>query len=156
MKIRGYRVDPAELDAALAAHQAVDQAVAVPEDGALAAFYTTRAPGPSRSPHPTRTTALPRYMVPPRLAELAELPLDHNGKLDRRGLLLSTPPLAGREPDQASAGHAWPKLWATAPPQLGSGRSRAPEGRLLRDRRRLAAGHRRCCARARIMYSHSA
>ncbi|MFI5529506.1 amino acid adenylation domain-containing protein [Kitasatospora sp. NPDC051853] len=113
VKIRGYRVDPAELEAALAAHPAVDRAVAVPEDGALAAFYTTRAPVAEPELRAHLAERLPRYMLPPRLAELAELPLDHNGKLDRRGLLLSTPPLTATEPDRATPlGTGVAELWS--------------------------------------------
>ncbi|WP_369824412.1 amino acid adenylation domain-containing protein [Kitasatospora sp. Root187] len=116
VKIRGYRVDPAEVESALTDHPAVDQAAVVPEDGALAAFYTTAGPVPPEDVSRFLTERLAGWMLPARLAEVAELPLDHNGKLDRKGLLLSTappppPPTAAAEP-LTPVGTGVAELWA--------------------------------------------
>nr|WP_313069176.1 amino acid adenylation domain-containing protein [Kitasatospora gansuensis] len=116
LKIRGYRVDPAEVEAALADHPAVEQAAVVPEDGALAAFYTTAGPVPAEEVNSFLSERLARWMVPARLTEVATLPLDRNGKVDRKGLLLTTaPPPApptgnGEQLDSIGSGVA--ELWA--------------------------------------------
>lgn len=104
LKIRGYRVDPAEVESALVAHPGVEQAAVVPEDGVLAAFYTTAGHVSETGLTTFLGERLAGWMLPARLTEVAELPLDHNGKLDRKGLLLSAaPPLpAAVAPEPAS------------------------------------------------------
>lgn len=89
LKIRGVRVEPAEVEAVLRAHPAVaDAAVAPyePSDGdkALAA-YVVATDGPI-DPAGLRRHAserLPAAMVPAAWIELDGLPLTANGKIDR-------------------------------------------------------------------------
>ncbi|WP_424186817.1 amino acid adenylation domain-containing protein [Actinokineospora sp. G85] len=89
LKIRGYRVELGEIEAAVARHEQVTQAVvlAVPGDGApeLVAFYTG-AEVPARRLVRWLREHLPIHMVPRRLHHLAELPLNANGKVDRAAL----------------------------------------------------------------------
>ncbi|WP_280670522.1 amino acid adenylation domain-containing protein [Kitasatospora sp. MAP12-44] len=91
VKIRGFRVDPAEVESVLASHQGVGEAavVAVPvgSERGLAAFYT-RADGAVGEPELRSflAEALPGYMLPARLTAVESLPLDRNGKVDRRRL----------------------------------------------------------------------
>ncbi|MFJ9520018.1 amino acid adenylation domain-containing protein [Kitasatospora sp. NPDC101801] len=114
VKIRGYRVDPAEVESALTDHPAVDQAAVVAESGALAAFYTAAAPVRAEELGRYLADRLARWMLPARLDEVAELPLDHNGKVDRKGLLLSAapPPVPATTGVLTPVGTGVAELWA--------------------------------------------
>ncbi|WP_159048909.1 non-ribosomal peptide synthetase [Streptomyces sp. NRRL B-3648] len=93
IKIRGFRVEPGEIRAVLAAHPAVDAAVVtVREDRAghrqLVAYVVPR-PDTGADPAALRRFAarsLPSHMVPAAVVPLAELPLSPNGKVDERAL----------------------------------------------------------------------
>ncbi|WP_108999100.1 non-ribosomal peptide synthetase [Streptomyces rishiriensis] len=93
VKIRGYRVELGELETAAAAHPDVRLAVAaVLGEGAdrqLALFFV---PEDGRSPLPDDVRrrvaeAVPGYMAPSRVFEVASVPLTRNGKVDRPALL---------------------------------------------------------------------
>ncbi len=93
VKVRGFRVELQEVEAALARHPAVkDSAVAAREDSSgtmrlIAYLVTDRAAGPISTEMRTFMSAqVPDYMVPAKFVRLAALPLNANGKLDRRGL----------------------------------------------------------------------
>ena len=89
LKVRGFRVEPGEIEATLKEHAAVaDAAVVADEDQRLVAYVTANS-------HFTATheefraflrQRLPDYMVPSFFIQLAELPLTPNGKVDRIGL----------------------------------------------------------------------
>jgi amino acid adenylation domain-containing protein len=87
VKLRGYRIEPGEVRAALLAHPDVDAAaVVLREDGArrLVGYVVGRAePATLRAFLADR---LPEHMVPGALVPLDRLPLTHNGKLDRAAL----------------------------------------------------------------------
>jgi amino acid adenylation domain-containing protein len=93
IKIRGFRVEPAEIEAVLKRHPAVQQAVLIPleeksGDKRLVAYVVPFA-GSTISPEELRALAhqsLPEYMVPSAFVPLHSLPLNANGKLDRRAL----------------------------------------------------------------------
>jgi amino acid adenylation domain-containing protein len=89
LKIRGYRVELGEIEATIARHDGVTQAVVVtvPKEDApeLIGFYTGTEV-PVRSFVRWLRQYLPLYMVPRRLSHLAELPLNANGKVDRGAL----------------------------------------------------------------------
>ncbi|WP_461035558.1 amino acid adenylation domain-containing protein, partial [Streptomyces mayteni] len=89
VKIRGHRVEPGEIEAALATHPAIARAAVLHRDGRLVAFVEPRGDGPA--PEPTRLRAhlagtLPEYLLPGRFHVLAALPLTDTGKVDRRRL----------------------------------------------------------------------
>jgi aspartate racemase len=93
LKIRGYRVEPGEIQAALALHPAVREAVVIARADhsgtkQLVAYFVARnEPGPEGSElRSFLETKLPAYMVPSHFVPLAQLPLTSNGKLDRRKL----------------------------------------------------------------------
>jgi amino acid adenylation domain-containing protein len=93
VKVRGYRIEPAEVEAALIEDAAVHRATVTahefrPGDKRLVA-YLVLAPGAElRVPQLRRTlaTKLPSYMVPARFVVLEDLPVTPNGKVDRRAL----------------------------------------------------------------------
>ncbi|MEU6352023.1 amino acid adenylation domain-containing protein [Streptomyces sp. NPDC047072] len=88
VKIRGVRVEPGEIEAVLARHGSVGQAVVVPHGQVLVA-YVVPAKGAACAPETLRrytADALPAAMVPAAFVPLDALPLTANGKLDRRAL----------------------------------------------------------------------
>ncbi|WFE36318.1 non-ribosomal peptide synthetase [Micromonospora sp. WMMD975] len=93
VKVRGVRVEPAEVEAALAGHPAVGAAavVARPDgpNGWRLAGYAQRAPGGDVTEADLRhhlEAALPYAMIPAELLVLDALPLLGNGKVDRSAL----------------------------------------------------------------------
>jgi acyl-CoA synthetase (AMP-forming)/AMP-acid ligase II len=119
VKIQGYRVEPGEIEAALRALPGVRDAVVLARPGpagqvVLHAAYTGDA-GPAALLEALRAR-LPAYMVPRELSPLDALPLNENGKVDRRALgAVLAPPSPGGPPGAAApAGPAGPRL-ATAP-----------------------------------------
>jgi amino acid adenylation domain-containing protein len=93
VKVRGYRVEPGEVEVVLASHPAVREVAVVPHEtgtGArlLAAYFVTDGGGPAGSEELRRFAAdrLPEFMVPSSFVRLDRMPLTPSGKLDRRAL----------------------------------------------------------------------
>jgi amino acid adenylation domain-containing protein len=90
IKVRGHRVEPAEVEAALREHPAVRAAVVVarediPGEKRLVAYLVPEQPALGVSELRTFLhQRLPDFMVPSAFVLLAELPLSANGKVDRR------------------------------------------------------------------------
>jgi amino acid adenylation domain-containing protein len=109
VKVRGHRVEPAEIAAALNRLPEVKTSAVVARNGELVAYVvpaegSTPAVVALRSP---LAELLPDYMMPSRFVALAELPLNANGKLDVAALpdpathaLPESP--AGRAPETAT------------------------------------------------------
>lgn len=90
VKIRGYRVELGEVEAALRAYPAVREAIAVAVAGpggevVLEAAVTGSGVDPIAILARLRSE-LPSYMVPRGVSVLEQLPLNANGKIDRRAL----------------------------------------------------------------------
>ena len=88
IKLRGHRIEPAEIEAALAQCDGVAAAAAALRDDELVGYLVPRE-GAALSAHALRESlaaSLPAMMVPARFAVLGALPLTSNGKLDRAAL----------------------------------------------------------------------
>nr|WP_224770130.1 non-ribosomal peptide synthetase [Mycobacterium simulans] len=89
VKIRGHRIEPAEVAAALADVDGVDQAVVIARedragDKRLVGYITgTADPAQARTELAAR---LPAYMMPAAVVVVPAIPLTVNGKLDTRAL----------------------------------------------------------------------
>ncbi|HET6230115.1 MAG TPA: amino acid adenylation domain-containing protein [Longimicrobiaceae bacterium] len=92
VKVRGFRVEPGEVEAVLREHPAVDAAAVVVRDDApggraLVAYVAARDGAASATELRARVAArLPEHMVPAHVEVLPALPLTPNGKVDRRAL----------------------------------------------------------------------
>ncbi|HEV2145843.1 MAG TPA: amino acid adenylation domain-containing protein, partial [Longimicrobiaceae bacterium] len=92
-KVRGYRIEPAEVEAALVEHGAVREAVVLvredtPGDCRLVGYVVAEDGAALSLPELRERVgrALPAYMVPSHFVVLDAIPLTRNGKVDRRAL----------------------------------------------------------------------
>lgn len=91
VKIRAYRVELGEIEAALRRLPGVRDAVAVvndsdPTDRRVHAFVAAAETAETRDWHAALRATLPHYMLPDRLVLLPALPTTATGKTDRRAL----------------------------------------------------------------------
>jgi amino acid adenylation domain-containing protein len=91
VKVRGYRVELGEVEAAIAAYPGVTAAVAAvrtdaASDGQLAGYYVAAAPVPAEALREHCLARLPEFMVPVLFVPLDAVPLTVNGKVDRARL----------------------------------------------------------------------
>ena len=106
VKVRGLRVEPGEVEAALLARPGVREAVVVERrapdssDGHLRAYVSGER---SLEPERLRTEigrVLPAHMVPAQIVVLPALPLNVNGKVDRAALPEPSPAGGGTAGDE--------------------------------------------------------
>jgi amino acid adenylation domain-containing protein len=93
VKVRGYRVEPNEIENLLRQRQEVRDAVVVARQDRLGnaclVTYVVPEPGSVESINDWQTALrekLPEYMIPSAFVILRELPLTPNGKVDKRAL----------------------------------------------------------------------
>ncbi|MEA2665083.1 MAG: hypothetical protein QOI11_2027, partial [Candidatus Eremiobacteraeota bacterium] len=134
IKVRGYRVEPGEIEALLGAHPDVALAAVVgtPDNARLDALVVPRGPvdppALAAALRAAAAAALPPYMVPVAIAVVPELPLGSSGKLDRRaaaalaarlGAAAPAPPaepvaVGGSDPARTAVAAAWQRTLGTA------------------------------------------
>ncbi|HEY8208949.1 MAG TPA: amino acid adenylation domain-containing protein [Myxococcaceae bacterium] len=131
VKVRGFRIEPGEVEAALSALEGVaDAAVTAArtaDHGAILAAYVAAKPGAALDVSALRSAlaaTLPPYMVPSAFVVLPELPLSPSGKVDHRAL----PPVdaaalrerfvAPRTPAERELAGIWSELLGI--PQVGA------------------------------------
>jgi len=125
VKIRGHRIEPAEIDTALAAHAAVEACITIDiHDGdeiKLVSYFVANS-GYDTKPETLLDwlrLRLPIYMVPSAILKIDKIPLTFNGKLDRGALPSPTRPNSSA-PGEAALGSIeqkvldiWKKLLQT-------------------------------------------
>ncbi len=106
VKVRGFRIELGEIETTLRQHLTVDEAVVIAREDAagqkqlVAYLVCQQSPTPSISElRRFLHTQLPDYMVPGAFVMLDQLPLNPNGKVDRKAL----PDPDGDRPDLDSA-----------------------------------------------------
>ncbi|MFJ8078112.1 amino acid adenylation domain-containing protein [Streptomyces sp. NPDC096176] len=146
-KLRGLRIEPEEIEAALTAVNGIAEARVLPVadeasgEQALAAVCVAAAGAGEPKVSAVRRAlgeTLPAYLVPSRFCFVARLPLTTNGKLDRQAAarLFETPPRpepardTAPEPARASA--------AAAVPEAARALAAAADGGQIRARVRAA------------------
>lgn len=104
VKLRGYRIEPGEIETVLRTHPAVEQAVVVVRedlghDPELVAYLTAEGndrPGPDAL-RQFLATRLSSWLIPTRWSWLDQMPLTASGKVNRRALPVPTAE-RGQEP----------------------------------------------------------
>ncbi|MDO5611877.1 MAG: amino acid adenylation domain-containing protein [Paracoccus sp. (in: a-proteobacteria)] len=125
VKLRGFRIELAEIEAQLTADPAVEQAVVTLHgDGDQAALVAYLRSQPSSDLEPRLRArlvqTLPGYMMPAAFVVLDAFPLNANGKVDRarlpapaaRGVSISAP----RTPTEAIIARLWQDLMSLSAP----------------------------------------
>ncbi|HLK39138.1 MAG TPA: amino acid adenylation domain-containing protein [Polyangiaceae bacterium] len=122
IKLRGFRIEPGEIEAALAESGLVKEAVVVaredrPGDARLVAYCTLVDPpgGTATELREALLARLPAHMVPSAFVALASIPRTPNGKVDRAALpapgradaATSVEPLAPRDELEEALARVW-------------------------------------------------
>jgi amino acid adenylation domain-containing protein len=128
VKVRGYRIEPAEIRTVLLRHRLVTDAVVVARKDAAGGVrlvaYVVPAEGaavPSGELRAHLAAALPEYMVPSSFVSLHAFPLNPNGKVDRAALPApvrdddgDTAYVAPRTPTEAALARIWSEILGLA------------------------------------------
>ena len=122
VKVRGFRIEPGEIERALTCHPEVSQAaVVLCSEGPHAPFLVGYlVPAPRTQPDVDRlrgylAAALPAYLVPAVLVAVEALPVTSSGKLDRQALAARRVHLAataGSVPPRSDSERLIAQIWA--------------------------------------------
>lgn len=96
IKLRGYRIEPGEIETRLLEHPEIAQCAVVATRDRLIAYYTSAGPLDEAALKTHLRTSLPHFMVPHHLVHIEHLPLTHNGKIDRHTLAAAHAAPVGR------------------------------------------------------------
>jgi aryl carrier-like protein len=121
VKIRGYRIELGEIEAELKRHPEIGQAIVVDQvDGnrkSLAAYYGSDKKIPFEELRKYLSNKLPEFMIPEKIIQVKEIPLNPNGKVDRKRLLdltqidqISIPYVPPRNKIEQKLVQAWEKV----------------------------------------------
>ncbi|MFI4919666.1 MAG: amino acid adenylation domain-containing protein, partial [Legionellales bacterium] len=96
LKIRGYRIDPGEIESILATYSVIKVVVVVAQkdsfnENQLVAYFIPKDPDRIVTFHELRSfllNHLPEYMIPSAFVPIKSIPLTANGKLNKSELLL--------------------------------------------------------------------
>jgi len=90
VKLRGFRIEPGEIEAVLCRHPQVERAAVMVQGEStsrrLVAYLVTRTSVPTGVLRTFLRGQLPEFMIPAQFIRLERLPLTPQGKLDRRAL----------------------------------------------------------------------
>lgn len=123
IKLRGQRVEPGEVEAALLTHPHVDEAAVVAVgrgiDLQLSAFYVSPAGVDSHDLRVHLGDLIPAFMIPTQLTAIEVMPRTASGKIDRKGLVETaarpaerTVGTAPQGPTEAFVADVWSELLA--------------------------------------------
>jgi amino acid adenylation domain-containing protein len=126
LKIRGYRVEPGEIEAVLRRHPDVDDAAVVgrPQDDGepvLVGYVVAPTTPQMEDVQALLRDALPAYMIPSKLVRIDSLPLTASGKVDRGALPepgdspRESEYVAPRTPLEESLAEIWEELLGVEP-----------------------------------------
>ncbi|UCH95296.1 MAG: amino acid adenylation domain-containing protein, partial [Candidatus Aminicenantes bacterium] len=92
VKVRGFRIEPGEIENRLLAHDSIQQAVVISKEDkdagyVLCAYIVTEKVLSVPELREYLAGQLPEYMIPSYFMRLSEIPLTTTGKVDRRCLL---------------------------------------------------------------------
>ncbi|PGV54250.1 non-ribosomal peptide synthetase [Bacillus cereus] len=121
VKIRGYRIELREIETQLREYPEINQAIVVDQvygnRKLLAAYYVSDNKVPFGELRKYLSNKLPEFMIPEKMIQVEEVPLNPNGKVDRKRLLditqteyLSIPYVAPRNEIEQKLVHAWEKV----------------------------------------------
>ncbi len=123
LKVRGFRIEPGEVEAALAGHPSLRAAAVAARQDALVSYCVWRD-GQTNDQGALREflrTRLPDFMVPTSFVTLDALPLTPNGKIDRGALAaIGEPPGASvrtvpRDLTERKLAAIWEELLGVSP-----------------------------------------
>ena len=117
VKLRGFRIEPSEIEAALLRQPVVAQALVVlredrPGEQRLVAYVVPRDPGSDLAELRTQLAKeLPDFMIPAAFVALHAIPLSSTGKVDLRALPLPTFSSAPSAPPASALERTVADLW---------------------------------------------
>jgi hypothetical protein len=115
VKVRGYRIEPGEVEAIVRSHASITEAVViaredVPGDQRLVCYYAASSAIDTLELRDAIAAHLPPYMVPTNFVRLEALPLTPNKKVDRNALPLPGADLDEAPPTQVPASTSSPEV----------------------------------------------
>lgn len=121
VKIRGYRIELGEIEDCLLATEGVTEAIVITHkdeksNNSLCAYYVADRTYSVSEIKKIISSKLPDYMIPSYFIQLSEMPLTHNGKINRKALPkpnvmnLGTEFLAPRTPIELQLVDIWKKV----------------------------------------------